>query len=204
MKTSAIIFDFGGVLLRTRDHSLRIKWEEKLGLKRWEFEDYIFNGPVGRKAQLGQTSWDEVWADAGEKFQLSAAETAQAQQDFFGGDALDEDLAALIRQLKARYTIGLLSNTWFSDGWAMLRQFNIANAFHFTLTSAEVGVMKPDARIYQIALERAGAAPSQTIFVDDSEQNILAAHQLGMQTIHFVDPEAVYLRLAELREFVAV
>ncbi len=199
MKTSAIIFDFGGVLLRTRDHSLRIKWEKKLGLKRWEFEEYIFNGPVGRKAQLGRASWQAVWDDAGQKFGLSAAEQAQAQQDFFGGDALDEDLTALIRQLKARYTIGLLSNTWFSDGGAMLRQFNTADAFHFTLTSAEVGVMKPDARIYQLALQRANAAPAQTLFIDDSERNIIAARKLGMQTIHFVDPKAVYLRLVELR-----
>ncbi len=200
MKTNAIIFDFGGVLLRTRDHSLRIKWEEKLGLKRWEFEDYIFNGPVGKKAQLGQASWDEVWADAGEKFRLAAAETAQARQDFFGGDVLDEGLVALIRQLKARYTIGLLSNTWFSDGWEMLRQFDIADAFHFTLTSAEVGVMKPDARIYQIALQRAKTAPSQSLFVDDSERNILAARKLGMQTIHFVDPKGVYARLEPLAD----
>ena len=200
MKTSAIIFDFGGVLLRTRDHSLRIKWEKKLGLKRWEFEEYIFNGPVGRKAQLGRASWQAVWDDAGQKFGLSAAEQAQAQQDFFGGDALDEDLATLIRQLKARYTIGLLSNTWFSDGGAMLQQFNIADAFHFTLTSAEVGLMKPDARIYQLALQRANAAPAQTLFIDDSERNIIAARKLGMQTIHFVDPKAVYLRLVELRE----
>ena len=199
MKTSAIIFDFGGVLLRTRDHSLRIKWEKKLGLKRWEFEEYIFNGPVGRKAQLGRASWQAVWDDAGQKFGLSAAEQAQAQQDFFGGDALDEDLATLIRQLKARYTIGLLSNTWFSDGGAMLQQFNIADAFHFTLTSAEVGLMKPDARIYQLALQRANAAPAQTLFIDDSERNIIAARKLGMQTIHFVDPKAVYLRLVELR-----
>ena len=199
MKTSAIIFDFGGVLLRTRDHALRIKWEKKLGLKRWEFEEYIFNGPVGRKAQLGRASWQAVWDDAGQKFGLSAAEQAQAQQDFFGGDALDEDLATLIRQLKARYTIGLLSNTWFSDGGAMLQQFNIADAFHFTLTSAEAGLMKPDARIYQLALQRANAAPAQTLFIDDSERNIIAARKLGMQTIHFVDPKAVYLRLVELR-----
>jgi len=157
MKTSAIIFDFGGVLLRTRDHSLRIKWEKKLGLKRWEFEEYIFNGPTGRQAQLGQASWPAVWEEAGKKFGLSAAERAQAQQDFFGGDVLDEDLAALIRQLKARYTIGLLSNTWFRDGWKMLRLFNLSDAFHFTLSSAEAGLMKPEARIYQLALQ----APTQ-------------------------------------------
>ena len=198
MTLTTIIFDFGGVLLRTRDHSLRIKWEKKLGLQRREFEDYIFNGQTGRKAQLGQASWDDVWADAGEKLGLSATERAQAQHDFFGGDVLDEKLAAFIRQLKMRYTIGLLSNTWVSDGEAMLRQFNLADAFHFTLTSAEAGVMKPDARIYHLALRRARATPAQTLFVDDSERNILAARRLGMQTIHFVDPKDVYARLAKL------
>jgi epoxide hydrolase-like predicted phosphatase len=194
----AVIFDFGGVLLRTHDHSPRHKWEDKLDLPHGVFEDYIFNGPVGRLAQLGQATWEDVWAGAAKKFNLSAAEIAQAQLDFFRGDVLDRNLISYIRRLKKEYITGLLSNTWQPNGRSLLLQYGIADAFHFTVTSAEVGAMKPNPRIYQVALERAGAEPEQALFVDDMEQNVLAARKLGMPAIYFVDPEAARLRLEAL------
>jgi HAD superfamily hydrolase (TIGR01509 family) len=48
--------------------------------------------------------------------------------------------------------------------------------------------MKPDARIYQIALERSSAQPAEAIFVDDFEHNIVAAQALGITTVHYQDP----------------
>ncbi|MFQ5577104.1 MAG: HAD family hydrolase [Anaerolineae bacterium] len=196
----AIIFDFGGVLLRTHDHTPRRKWEERLGLAPGQFEETIFNGPLGRDAQLGRVGPAEVWAAAAAKFNLSPAEAAQAQKDFFSGDVLDRDLVNYIRRLKTRFTTGLLSNTWHPNGHTLLLQFGIADAFHFSVTSAELGVMKPDPRIYRLALERAGAEPAQAIFVDDFERNVLAAKALGMQAVYFVDPAAARARLVELTE----
>jgi len=193
-----ILFDFGGVLLRTHDAAPRRRWEEKLGLSPGELEAYIFNGPLGREAQLGRATWQAVWEDAARKFGMSAEEMARAQRDFFSGDVLDRDLVAYVRRLKERYTIGLLSNTWHPDGRTLLLQFGIADAFHFTVTSAEVGVMKPDPRIFQIALQRANARPPEALFVDDLEENVLAARELGMQAVYFVEPEAARARLAEL------
>ncbi|RME41038.1 MAG: HAD family phosphatase [Caldilineae bacterium] len=193
-----ILFDFGGVLLRTHDPSPRRRWEEKLGLAPGELAAYIFNGPLGRQAQLGRATWQAVWADAARKFGLSAEEAARAQRDFFSGDVLDRDLVAYLRRLKERYTIGLLSNTWHTDGRTLLLQFGIADAFHFTVTSAEVGVMKPDPRIFHIALQRANARPPEALFVDDFEENVLAARKLGMQAVYFVEPETARARLVEL------
>lgn len=194
----AIIFDFGGVLLRTYDHSYRTRWDDKLGLAHGQFEDYIFNGPVGRMAQLGQATWDEVWQEVAQHFNLSPTEIKQAKDDFFKGDRFDEGLADYIRRLKERYTIGLLSNTWLTDGFALLSRYSLVDAFDVAVTSAELGVMKPDPRIYRAALERAQAQPEQAIFIDDSAPNIVAARDLGMHTVHFVDPVEARMQLATL------
>lgn len=198
MTIQAIIFDFGGVLLRTHDYSFRTVWDKKLGVSSGTFENYIFNGPVGRLAQIGQASWSDIWADAAQKFRLSAPEISQAEKTFFSGDILDQDLVNNIRQLKATYTIGLLSNTWYSNGQTLLLQYGIADAFHFTVTSAEVGVMKPNHQIYELALNKAHITPSKAIFVDDMEKNVLAARAVGMQAVYFVDREAALKRLNEL------
>ncbi len=194
-RITTIIFDFGGVLLRTEDPAPRRRWEEKLGLKPGELEAFIFNSPIGQQAQLGQVNWEAVWRRAAEHFQVSAADARQMQQDFFTGDVLDRTLVAYIRRLKPHFTIGLLSNTWYRNGHTLLLQYSIADAFHFTVTSAELGIKKPDRRIFETALTRGGATPAQTVFVDDMEENVRAATALGMHAVYFVDPDAAIKRL---------
>lgn len=193
-----VIFDFGGVLLRTHDRSFRHKWDEKLGLELGTFENFIFNGPKGRQAQHGQVTWEAVWESAAKKFNLSEAEITAAKREFFSGDALDVGLVDYIRRLKKHYAIGLLSNTWHRDGLTLLLQYGIANAFHFTLTSAEVGIMKPNPKIYRLALERAKVVPEEALFIDDMQANVLAARNLGIHGIYFVDPALALERLKAL------
>lgn len=198
MTIKTVIFDFGGVLLRTHDYAPRRRWEEKFGLPAGALEAFMFNSPVSRNAQLGKISWEEAWLAAAEHFQVSVDEIQRAQNDFFAGDVLTHSLVAYIRRLKPHFTIGLLSNTWFHDGYALLRLYGIADIFHFTVTSAELGVMKPDPRIFETALARAGAAPAESVFVDDMAENVAAARALGMHGIRFTAPETTIEQLAKL------
>ncbi len=198
MTISTVIFDFGGVLLRTADYTPRRRWEEKFGLPAGALEAFMFNSAISRDAQLGKISWEEAWQAAAEHFHVSVDEIRRAQQDFFAGDVLDQILAAYIRRLKPHFTIGLLSNTWFHNGQTLLLQYGIADAFHFSVTSAELGVMKPDARIFEAALTRANAHPAEVVFVDDMAENIAAAHSLGIHGIHFADTDTTIAQLVRL------
>ena len=58
--------------------------------------------------------------------------------------------------------------------------------------------MKPDARIYQIAMQRLGVSPSESVFVDDFSENIEGAKKVGMPALHFTDPEIVQRKLVDL------
>jgi epoxide hydrolase-like predicted phosphatase len=66
------------------------------------------------------------------------------------------------------------------------------------IISAEIGVMKPDERIYQIALEKLGVKPSESVFLDDFPKNVEGAIAVGMQAIHFTQPEQALKELKQL------
>ena len=53
------------------------------------------------------------------------------------------------------------------------------------MISGHVGAVKPEARIYEILFERAGAEPKDLLFIDDLPANVRAAEALGMATIHY-------------------
>jgi putative hydrolase of the HAD superfamily len=185
--TKGVIFDVGGVLLRTQDQSDRRKWETRMGLNPGELAHLVFDSQLGRQAQLGQASLEEVWAWVGTHLGLSPDELATLKRDFWAGDQLDEELCDYIRGLRPRYLTGMLSNNWAPDGLAMAENLGIADCFDVFVTSAEIGVMKPDPHIYQVALHRLGLSPPEAIFVDDFVENIEAARRLGMGAVHFLD-----------------
>ena len=147
----------------------------------------VFDSELGRKAQLGQASLPEVWAWIGDHLGLSPDELADFERDFWAGDQLDLDLCNDIRELRVGYRTGMLSNTWARDGRTMAENLGMADCFDVFVTSAEIGIMKPDPRIYSITLERLSLSACEAIFVDDFIENVEAARRLGMQTIHFLD-----------------
>jgi 2-haloacid dehalogenase len=55
--------------------------------------------------------------------------------------------------------------------------------------SGEEKVIKPDPRIFEVLLERAGRRASECLFVDDSERNVAAARRLGFDAVRFETPE---------------
>jgi HAD superfamily hydrolase (TIGR01509 family) len=198
MPIKSVIFDVGGVLVRTHDQGGRRKWEARLGLKPGSLAQLVFNSEVGRKAQLGQASLQEVWTWVGTYLGLYPDEVATLKHDFWAGDQVDYDLCDYVRGLHARYHTGMLSNTWARDGRAMAKKFGFADCFDVFVTSAEVGVMKPDPRIYHIALQRLGVSPSESVFVDDFIENVEAARRLGIYVVHFATAAQARGQLEEL------
>ena len=121
------------------------------------------------------------------------------RHDFFAGDALNEDLVGHVRRLhEAGYRTGILSN--FADDarplWTDVYPF--LDTFDGVIISSEVGIMKPDARIYHLAAESVEAAPAEVLFIDDFIENVEGAKRIGMQAIHFTEPEHVRRQLADL------
>jgi len=79
----------------------------------------------------------------------------------------------------------LITNAWRDARRAFDERWHILDAFDQVVISAEEGVMKPDLRIYRLALERLGVAAEQAVFVDDFAENVAAARWAGMHAVHF-------------------
>ena len=186
----ALLTDFGGVLVRTGSDATRRALEARLGLSPHTIEDLVFGGEASRRAQLGQISYDAFWDRLRLDLRLDGRMSVVEFRDaFFGADFLDEDLMALIRSVRPAIKTGLISNAWSNARDVFTRLFGIADAFDVMIISAEEGVMKPDPRIYQAALDRLGVAASESIFVDDVLENVRGAQALGIHGIHFRSPE---------------
>lgn len=107
-------------------------------------------------------------------------------------------MAALLQSLKANYPLYLLSNTNEIHYDYLQTSFNVARHFQELILSYQVGVSKPDQRIYQEVLKRSGLPAQHCLFIDDLLPNVLAAQALGMQTIQFAGIEDLKNRLSLL------
>jgi len=117
---------------------------------------------------------------------------------------LDEGLLDLLASLRPTYKTGLLSNAWspdvsliFTERYGVPRE-RLEQVLDALVSSAEVGVQKPDPQMYQTVLERLGVQANEAIFVDDFQRNIDGALRLGMRAILFKGADEMRTRLSQL------
>lgn len=185
MVIKAVVFDVGGVLIRTPDRSSRLAWEQRLGLDEWESEEIVFGGEMGTKAQVGEVSDEALWRWVGRRLELNSAQLDDFRRDFWRGDVLDLDLVDYIRRLRPRYRTAIISNATDALRGRLTNEYPIDDAFDLIVVSAEEHTMKPEREIYLRALARLGRPAGEVIFVDDSPANVTAAQELGMESLLF-------------------
>ena len=188
-RARAVVFDVGGVLLRTDDHGPRRKLAESMGLTEAQLHDAVFESPLARSATLGTVREEALWADVARRFNRDASQMAAFQAGFWGGDVYDVDFMAWIGALRPRVSTGLLSNAWSGARDAFINRFACYRYVDSVVISAEEGVAKPDSEIYRICLRRMGVSAEETVFVDDFARNVDAAIRLGMRGILFTSRE---------------
>jgi epoxide hydrolase-like predicted phosphatase len=117
----------------------------------------------------------------------------------FAGSALDPVMVDLFRRLHARgVPTGLLSNSWGSGDYP--REM-FPELFDAVVISSEVGMRKPEPRIFRHAAELLGLEPHACVFIDDIEANIAAAEQVGFTGVLHREASATARRVAALLGF---
>ena len=151
----AVIWDVGGVLVRTHDHSGRRRWEQELGLPIGAADDLVFHSRMGTLAQQGQITDEALWQWIGEELQLGE-DLETFRSDFWAGDELDGSLEQIIRGLRPRYQTAVISNATDALNYTLTNTYPIADAFDLIVGSAYEHIMKPSPEIYRRALQRLG------------------------------------------------
>ncbi len=112
------------------------------------------------------------------------------------------DVRDVLNALRGEVKLGVISNAFPSLSRA-LEKLELTPYFDHVVNSSLVDSWKPDERIYHIALERLDVAPANAIFVDDLEENVAAAEDLGITAL-LIDrweehPNTPYRRIADLK-----
>ena len=194
----AIIFDLGGVILNL-DYNLTIDAFKKLGGSNFEtlytqaHQDHIFD-----LYEIGELSSSNFIAYLNQFIPNSTPEAIVS-----GWNAMLLNLPAyrihLLEKLKTSHSIFLFSNT----NELHLQSFKgelqkvygngdlLETIFERAYFSHLVGKRKPNAEAFELVLNDFGLNPSRTLFIDDSEQHILGAKQLGIKTYHLVGEDII-------------
>jgi len=200
MAVEAVIFDFGGVLVRTEDRQPRTELANRMGMTYDELSALVFDSQSAIQAMKGEITAEEHWRVVQNSLGISEEEINQVRSDFWAGDILDEDLVDFLRDLRPKYKTVLLSNAWDDLRQMIEDVWQIDDAFDQLIISAEIGLVKPDLVIYQWMLAELGLEPSQAVFVDDFPHNVEGAQAAGLQAIHFRTREQAVVELQKLLE----
>jgi epoxide hydrolase-like predicted phosphatase len=183
----AVIFDMGGVLLRTEDPAPRTEAGRPFNMDAMQLATFVFASEAGLKATMGQITEEQLYLDIGRQLNLSGEALKQFFTLFWQGDRLDEQLIAFLRGLRPNVKTGLLSNAWSGARQALTTLYPCIDVFDVAIISAEVGMMKPFPEIYQLILKELGVGPQEAIYVDDMAVNVDAARELGIHAIQFTN-----------------
>lgn len=184
MSIKAIVFDLGGVIVRTQDGLPRQRLASRLGITPGDLYRLIFDSETARQATLGAISVADHWLAIQQTLKLGK-DGSSVLDEFWAGDEVDFELVDYIRSLRLQFRTALLSNAWDNMRRVMEEEWGFSDAFDEIIISAEVGIAKPDERIYQYALRLLAVQPQEAIFVDDMLHNVAAAQAQGWHAIQF-------------------
>ena len=197
MSIRAVFFDLGGVIVRTEYQAPRQHLAERLGMEYDDLVKVVFDSDSGYQASIGAIPADVHWDSIIKRLKRPAEELAAIRHEFFAGDVIDRTLLDFLRSLRGKYITGVISNAWGDLRDYIMRE-KIDDPFDHIIISAEVGSAKPEAKIFQIALEQAGVKPKEMVFVDDFVANIEGCEKLGIKGILFKDSASTIKQLKAL------
>ena len=193
-----VIFDMGGVILRTIDPAPRERMAQRFGCSRAELEDFVFSNPTSVQSEIGQLDDMEHWRVVLEHFHQTGITPLEAYYEFFSGDEVDQELLDFVRSLKKERKIGLLSNAWANARQRLGGLYDFIDVFDVAVFSSEVGVRKPDKAIFDLMLSKLDTKVQEAVFIDDFLINIHGAEEAGLHSIHFKNNEDVIRKVNTL------
>jgi epoxide hydrolase-like predicted phosphatase len=197
----ALIFDFGGVLVRMIDDRPRLALAKKIGLPLSGLDELVFFSESAAQASRGEISVAMHWEAVRKALGLQPGDMPSFLQQFWSADDVNWRLLDYIRSLRPRFKVGLLSNAWDDLRKTLHDRWNIDGLFDELIISAEVKLVKPDPRIFQLATDRLKVLPDETIFIDDIAENVESARLVGLKGIQYQDFDQV---MAEITDYLNV
>ncbi|HRX29163.1 MAG TPA: HAD family phosphatase [Saprospiraceae bacterium] len=199
-KIETILFDFGGVLLDLDSDRTYTSLSELLGIDFYRIKDSKAQYKFLLDYEQGKISREVfIWNIQ----RLAKGKTPQPLNIIKAWNAMllgwDEHKFEVLRQLKNRYRIMILSNTnelhidWVNRDLKKRNRYDdFQDLFEGNLYySFQMGLIKPSIEIFKELISQSGIEPSKTLFIEDTEQNLIPAQSLGMQGLLHTRNDAI-------------
>lgn len=195
-KIDSVIFDWGGVLIDDPRPGLLRYCANAFGVGQ---EDYTpIHDSCLDEFHKGLISEETFWREIAVKLDKPIPDAQSLWYEAFKSAYVPKsEMFALASSLRAKgYKTALLSNTEL----AAVEYFHEMgyDMFDTLVFSCEESMMKPDRRIYELALERLGSQAERSVFIDDRPDYIQGAQNVGLHTVLFESVAQVKDRLNEL------
>lgn len=194
-----IIFDLGRVVLDFDHHLITQRLSKISEYNEARLFDFVFSSGLEESFDKGKMSPRNFFKEIFKILNVSI--------DFEGFKLIWNDIffppkdgmVKLLNELKEGYRLYLLSNTNILHFEYCRDKYKILEVFEEYILSYELGVRKPDPRIYLEALKRSDSNPDSCIYIDDIKEFTEAATKVGIKGIHFTSVEELQKRLIEMQ-----
>ncbi|PSL04023.1 2-haloacid dehalogenase [Haloactinopolyspora alba] len=195
---TTVVFDLGGVL---------VDWDPRYLYRSLLADDDAVESflaevttPEWNAAQDAGRSWDDAVAALTAQHPNHAELIAAYHHrwtETIGGQI--DGTVDLLRELRDT-GVGLYALTnWSDEKFPHAEErFDWLSWFEGIVVSGREGLVKPDARIFRVLLDRYGLDPSVSVFIDDNPANVEAARELGFTALRFTGSQQLAGSLAEL------
>jgi len=192
-----VFFDIGGVLLNLHPDDMGNYWVEKSGVPGDEIKNrfpwerfYLFE-----KGKINGTEFYQSFLNAmPDGVHISEGEFFEGWSRMVGKET---DTVKTLETISKTIPTWLLSNTNPVHIESKAPVYSFLKHTSGEIYSYDVGCRKPDPEIYHAAINAVGNAPEECLFIDDMEENILAARKIGMDGIVYTSAEELDLMLIE-------
>ncbi|MDA5558914.1 HAD family hydrolase [Shimia sp. MMG029] len=196
MSPSVVVFDIGGVLVDWQPH---LAWADEFTT---EAETQAFMARIDFFALNLRGDNGERFADMAQE--LEDPEDQRRLADYVPNYAKTVEGAVagtwdVLDALKAKGVPVHAITNWSAETWpeGLKSHPRLGEVFGTLVVSGEEGMIKPDPRIFEMLCTRAGVAPEECVFIDDSPKNVDGAKAAGWDAIHFTGAEALRTALEQ-------
>ena len=171
--TKAVVLDMYGVVIRqTGDDFVPYIHRTHPDLTQEEICTPWFRANAGELTSL------DIWREMG-----FTEDPVKLEKEYLDTLELNDGVLDFLKEAKGKYHLALISND--SSGWShyVREKFQLNSYFDVISISGDIGIKKPDERIFRMTLEKLGIPAADCIYVDDRVKNLKAAALLGMHAI---------------------
>lgn len=197
---TTLIFDLGNVILTNDWHdNNQDKFQEYLKVFGIDYKNMEKGwNAAWSQFSVGQITEDEFWENFLSTAGARSIDIEKAKELWRKYQKPIDNMLELLSKLKAKYKLGAL--TTISREWLDFKRdkFHLDDYFEVIVSSGYLGKGKPEKIVYEVILSKLNVLPQNSVFIDDTQELLKTAAELGIKTIHFKNEQQLANDLRKL------